>query len=140
MKKDFSHLEAYRCVDGKFATPVGATYGAFAIPHTEHKQDRFLCAVDDGTGPEQQQWEHVSVRLVSIVEAEQKTAVCRPPSIIEVDEMKRMFWDDDEAVVQIHQGEIEQDDNKAVVAHLWKPRIGSMMFPTEPQPETQKTE
>lgn len=64
-----------------------------------------FCIVSDGMG-----WEHVSVSL--------KT---RMPTWTELQFVKDLFWEDEEAVIQIHPKKSQYVNNHAFVLHLWRP-------------------
>jgi hypothetical protein len=64
-------------------------------------------------------WEHVSVSFSN-----------RCPTWEEMCEVKRMFWRDDECVVQFHPIESEYVNNYPYCLHMW--RIAQGEFPTPP--------
>lgn len=68
-------------------------------------------------------WEHVSV---SLPESPKKC-----PSWDEMCIVKKLFWDDDECVVQFHPQESEYVNIHPGVLHLWK--FVSSTFPTPPR-------
>lgn len=72
-----------------------------------------------GTG-----WDHVSVRVV------------KPnpgiPSWMQMNAAKRLMFNDDEVVMQLHPKESEYVNNHAHVLHLWRPRAGHGKIPTPP--------
>ena len=55
-------------------------------------------------------WEHVSVS---------RRDKC--PSWAEMDHVKRMFWDDEEAVMQLHPPRSQWVNNHPRCLHLWRP-------------------
>lgn len=55
-------------------------------------------------------WEHVSVSQQD-----------RCPSWAEMDHAKRLFWDDEEAVMQLHPPRSQWVNNHPHCLHLWKP-------------------
>jgi len=75
--------------------------GAFAIPFRS-----FMLTViaSDGLG-----WEHVSVSLKN-----------RCPNWDEMSFIKRLFWGDDETVIQFHPRRAEYVNNWPNCLHLWK--------------------
>ena len=64
-------------------------------------------------------WEHVSVSLEH-----------RIPAWDEMCQVKRMFWDDDEAVLQFHPPKSDYINNHPHVLHLWKPPYKVILPPT----------
>lgn len=125
MRKNFLHLDPYRAVDGAFASPLGATYGAFAVPVNGTSRDRFIMIVDDGTGPIKSGWEHVSVRVVT----DPTTMASRTPTWDEMSTVKSMFWDKDEVVAQFHVDNEDKVNIHPNVLHLWRPVGGTMPMP-----------
>jgi hypothetical protein len=84
--------------------------GAFFIPRGPGKAYRdsnapFKVIASDGEG-----WEHVSVSLPN-----------RTPTWAEMDSMKRMFWDDDDCVMQLHPPRADWINNHPYCLHLWRP-------------------
>lgn len=63
-------------------------------------------ALEDGATP----WEHVSVSLPD-----------RCPTWSEMCAVKRLFWDDDDTVVQFHPPRSEWVNNHEFCLHLWRP-------------------
>jgi hypothetical protein len=79
--------------------PVGTNSGAFQLG---------ALRIISGTGGG---WEHVSVSRID-----------RCPTWDEMDRVKRLFWRDDEIVMQLH---VNNDQKKNVFAyclHLWRPQ------------------
>lgn len=115
-----SKLDPYRLRKGRFATPPGATFGAFLIPCKalgERTFGAYTILADDGaeTG-----WEHVSVSM--------QRAADSLPGWLEMDAIKRLFWLPTETVVQYH---VPDDDHisNAEVLHLWRPTDGAVPRP-----------
>jgi hypothetical protein len=78
--------------------------GAFQIPRgTDGKY--FLVIASDGEG-----WEHVSVSLPS-----------RTPTWDEMCMIKKLFFEEDEAVVQFHPPKQDYVNNHQHCLHLWRP-------------------
>ena len=84
--------------------------GAFLILHGGVL---LSCIVSDGMG-----WEHVSC-----VPRKPNTRkeLGRTPTWAEMDWLKRQFWDDDEAVMQLHPPRSEWVNNSEFCLHLWRP-------------------
>ena len=64
----------------------------------------------DGTDPEAQGWEHVSVKCRN-----------RCPNWQEMSFVKDLFWADDECVIQYHPPKADYVNVHPYVLHLWKP-------------------
>lgn len=98
--------------------------GAFTIPL--QKQVLANCIVSDGTGVEQfglPLWEHVSVHIVDHGKE-------RTPSWKEMNQIKDIFWEEDECVVQFHPPKKDYVNNHPHVLHLWRWKEGD--FPRPP--------
>lgn len=70
-------------------------------------QGRLNIIVSDGEG-----WEHVSVK---------RTKNDRTPSWEEMCFVKELFWEGEEAVIQIHPPRSQYVNNNVNVLHLWRP-------------------
>lgn len=127
MKKDLSHLDHYRVRHGDFGSPMGSRFGAFMVPNRCSCAEVFHVIADDGTHPTQPGWEHVSVKVAIGSSCDGK--MTRIPTWREMDEIKRMFWDDDEIVVQYHVNDERKTNNHSSVLHLWKPVEGAFPMP-----------
>lgn len=93
----------YRVKSGPYGTPSNAgNYGAFFITH---KRKTFRCIASDDMG-----WEHVSVSLPD-----------RCPTWREMCEIKEMFWDDEDVVLQYHPAKSRYVNNHPYCLHLWRP-------------------
>jgi hypothetical protein len=85
--------------------------GAFAIK-LKHGQAVFVIA-SDGMG-----WEHVSVSRRD-----------RCPTWDEMCQVKAMFWDADDCVVQFHPARSEYVNNHPYCLHMWRPVRAEMPIP-----------
>jgi hypothetical protein len=81
----------------------GETYGAAMVPGPHHRDLRIIFS--DGEG-----WEHVSVSLPS-----------RCPYWDEMMFVKALFWDDEDAVMQLHPPKSEYVNEHPYCLHLWRP-------------------
>lgn len=79
-----------------------------------HKRKVFRCIASNEYG-----WEHVSVSLLD-----------RCPTWREMCDIKAVFWDADDVVIQYHPAEKEYINNHPYCLHLWRP-IGQTV-PTPP--------
>lgn len=83
--------------------PAGDAHnGIFEI---EHHGARLRCVVSDGMG-----WEHVSVSIRG-----------RLPTWEEMCHVKRLFWGDEETVIEFHPPRSEYVNFHRGVLHLWRP-------------------
>lgn len=93
--------------------------GYFLIPLAKTLSGMRVSAhVISGSGNDDVQWEHVSVR---IEESKGKSQKVRTPTWDEMCAIKKLFWRDDECVVQFHPPEAEYVNEHPNVLHLWKP-------------------
>lgn len=81
--------------------------GAFRIPAI---QGEFIVIASDGEG-----WEHVSARYMSI------SGQGRTPTWEQMCTIKRIFWDDEDVVMQLHPAKSDYINNHPHVLHLWRP-------------------
>lgn len=106
-----SEVERHRIKSGLYgSTPEYGNNGAFLIPHDGLN---FSVLVSDGGG-----WDHVSVSLPD-----------RCPTWEEMDHFKRMFWDDSEAVMQLHPPRSQWVSHHRYCLHMWKPQEGAIPLP-----------
>ena len=102
--------EKSRIIDGPFGSDKSyGNNGAFIIPMniSSKKYLNFLVIASDKAG-----WEHVSVSIRDID---------RCPTWEEMCEIKNIFWEKDETVVQYHPPENAYINNHNYCLHLWKP-------------------
>lgn len=83
--------------NGQFSWPLDAT-------------ESILCQASDGEG-----WEHVSVSI------HRRSGGTRMPRWSEMCMVKRLFWDAEDAVMQLHPPESTYVNNHPHVLHLWRP-------------------
>ena len=82
--------------------------GAFFIPRQQTKKGKyFLCIVSDAGG-----WEHVSVAI---------PAEKRNPTWDEMCYIKSLFWEEEDAVVQLHPPKSQYVNLAPYCLHLWRP-------------------
>ena len=82
--------------------------GAFSIPIGHNTTAN--CVVSDGLG-----WEHVSVHVAD------RDGKQRTPSWAQMCQIKDIFWEPEECVVQFHPPKSEYVNNHPNVLHLWRP-------------------
>lgn len=104
--------DRYRRKDAPFGyeSNAGDTFGFFIIPPRETMTGRQLkCMAVDG---DETGWEHVSVSLPDYPK--------KCPSWDEMCCVKRLFWGDDETVIQFHPPASEYVNNHTGCLHLWR--------------------
>lgn len=107
------NIEQYRVRDGAMASsPEDGRNGAFRIPTPT---GMLAVIVSDGSDWAESElpppaWEHVSVSLAA-----------RCPTWSEMDFVKRIFWRDDELVLQFHVPREQHINCHPYCLHLWKP-------------------
>lgn len=106
----FKAPEKYRVKKGRLASDksYGAN-GAFYIPNAITKGRDLFCIASDGLG-----WEHVSVHV-------ENRGKERTPYWDEMNFIKDLFWDEEDAVIQIHAPKSEYVNRHENTLHLWRP-------------------
>ena len=113
----FKVPEKYRVKEGMMgSTSSLGNNGYFVIPISQGVIAHVIAS--DGEG-----WEHVSVHVVE--EGEQFT-----PAWDEMCEVKDLFWDKEDTVIQYHPPESDYVNNHQHVLHMWRPI--DQDFPTPP--------
>lgn len=102
--RDVEHLEKFRVVNGPMAsTPEAGNNGMFLIPHQKYAKDRFQVTCSDGMG-----WEVVSFTYYK----KNKTPTWDDSCYI-----KDLFWEEEEAVMQLHRpASLRVSERKFVIA------------------------
>lgn len=119
VKAGFAFLERYRR-GGSF----GERSGAFQVP----LRPGVDAVVIVSEGCTEVPWEHVSAR-VYYRKANTKKWKCRVPTWAEMCQIKDLFWDAEEWVVQFHPAASEYVNFHPMVLHLWKPSAAEMPTP-----------
>jgi len=109
-------IERFRIISGDWASPTGSDYGAFLIPGPCRRELRVIASLGDAN--EDIPWEHVSVSLPN-----------RCPNWDEMDFIKNLFWDGEEAVMQLHPPRSAWINNHPYCLHLWRPMDGKIPLP-----------
>ena len=116
--KNLNDLDAYRVTSPEIIAAYGSagddTAGAFRVLSCVDKALLFIVA-SNAEG-----WDHVST-------SRQK----RPPNWREMEQIKRMFFKDDETAVQYHVPPGEHVNNHPNCLHLWRPHDVEMPRPPE---------
>lgn len=109
-------LEKWRLHSGPYGSSIGCDYGAFVIPGP---CGRDLCVIaSHGDANVDIPWEHVSVSLTN-----------RCPNWEEMDCIKRLFWDDEEAVMQLHPPRSQWVNQHKFCLHMWRPTTQEIPLP-----------
>lgn len=112
-------LEACRCQPKGFESQYGKMEGFFLIFYNDIR----LKVISSGKGDmscEESVWEHVSVSI----ECGKRT-----PTWDEMCFVKRLFWEDEETVIQFHPSKSEYVNTHPFVLHLWKPLHFGILLP-----------
>ena len=99
--KNLNELNQYRIRHPMYPDPGDETCGWFAIPG-KNGNSQLVCCASAYEG-----WDHVSVSLRT-----------RTPTWDEMAKVKRMFFDDEETVVQFHPKKSEYVNNHPYCLHL----------------------
>lgn len=87
-------------------------FGNRGLFHVPQRHGPTLCCISsDGLGTDGMGWEHVSVSPMG---------ADRCPTWEEMCLVKRLFWRDDETVVQFHPADDRYVNDHAHVLHLWR--------------------
>lgn len=122
MKSSFAHLERYRSPGtGLLSMPTakGERWGLFRIPAGKVEL-RVICdtiILDDVPT-----WDHVSAHALD-------TYGQRCPTWEEMCHLKKLFWDDEECVVQFHPAKSEYVNCHPYALHLWKYYLAPFPIP-----------
>lgn len=101
----------YRILSGPLGSDESfGNNGAFILP-IQNGKDRMVAIASDGEG-----WEHVSVSFKH-----------RCPNWDEMCKVKKMFWDDEDIVIQIHPPKSQYVNNHQNCLHLWR-KCGTNKF------------
>lgn len=109
MKKAWDRAEKFRWINapGIYGSAPGERGGVFIIPGPCNVELKVI--VSDSIAPDFP-WEHVSVSTRN-----------RCPNWPEMDFIKRLFWDDDECVMQLHPPRCDHVNCHPYCLHLWRP-------------------
>lgn len=95
--------------------------GAFAIPIRKGQFTYYAyCRASDGSG-----WEHVSITLLD----HKGKPIGRSPTWDEMCEIKKVFWDKDDTVIQIHPPEKDYVNIHPYCLHLWRSTTQEIILP-----------
>ena len=124
MRKDWRHIEKYRVRLGAVCeTHPGDDYGQFIVPF----YTVVTLIVMASAGGDIMPWEHVSVHArTNYGKVNEKV---RTPTWDEMCFVKAVFWEDDEAMMQLHPPKKEYVNTHPHVLHLWKPLAAEIPRP-----------
>lgn len=124
MKKDSSRVNQFRVRSGPIASgdEIGMC-GAFQIP----LKGRAQAVVVSSNGAPYTEWEHVSVH-VRYRNTKGKW-IERTPTWEEMSQIKKLFWDNDETVMQLHVPASDHINVHNHCLHLWKPLNAEIPVP-----------
>jgi hypothetical protein len=109
--------EAARVLTGRFGSSArDGCNGLFVLRGPDPDRARLQIISSDGGG-----WEHVSVSRRDVV-----------PTWDDMDFVKRLFWSDDQAVMQLHPPRAEWVNTHARCLHLWRPTTPGVEIPRPP--------
>jgi hypothetical protein len=108
--------DEYRILNGHWGSPKGADYGSFRIPGPCGED--LMVIASPGDADENIPWEHVSISTRN-----------RCPRWNEMCFIKELFWDDEDAVMQLHPPKSTWINNHAFCLHLWRPQDGNIPLP-----------
>lgn len=107
-------LERFRLKSGPMASPEGAKYGFFFVRLNNSLTNIKVMCSPMGEG----EWEHVSVSLQN-----------RCPTWDEMCQIKALFWDPEDTVIQLHPPQSEWINNSNFCLHLWRNRLHEQRLP-----------
>jgi hypothetical protein len=119
MRKELDkRVQVGRLTWGDWASsPEDGANGAFQVAAPSGIMLRIIAS--DGTHPDAEFWEHVSVSL----EAR------RCPNWPEMCFVKDLFWEDHETVIQFHPAKADYVNHHPFTLHLWRHRAGLQQTP-----------
>jgi hypothetical protein len=106
------------CRPDYWGTAADGNNGAFDVESPEPGW-RLALVASDGGG-----WEHVSVHAYNTIRTKQ-----RVPTWKEMSYVKRLCWDGEDVVMQLHPRESEYVNAHPHVLHLWRPTATTIPEP-----------
>lgn len=126
MRTDSTHINRFRNRSHplyKSDDNLGMT-GLFVVPLAVGCVAIIIASEGD---PEAMPWEHVSVRI-GVLKYHGKIKE-RIPTWDEMCAVKKLFWEDDEPVMQLHPPESDYINCHPCVLHLWRPTDQKIPMP-----------
>lgn len=116
MRKTTNGIERFRVREGPMGSNESFGFnGAFFVPWWRDPSITFKIICSCGMG-----WEHVSISLPH-----------RCPSWDEMCWLKDLFWEEEEAVMQLHPPKSTWVNNVRTCLHLWRPTDEAIPLPPE---------
>jgi len=110
-------LEKYRVTNGPMASKPEYGFNGVFVVQRDHRT-RFVCIASDGGG-----WDHVSV------EVKMRGSLQRLPTWEEMCWIRKLFFEDEEVVVQYHPPKSQYVNVHPFVLHLWRNQSGAIPLP-----------
>lgn len=111
-------VEPFRFRMGQFASSPSELQGAFFIPGPCSRE--LIVIASNGSAEHEILWEHVSVCVKR-----------HTPTWAEMDFIKRLFWDDEETVMQLHPPRSRWINNMPNCLHMWRPTNREIPLPPD---------
>jgi hypothetical protein len=112
--KNLRTLDRYRIYSPYHRSFGDESEGAFVVKsHASGKTLRMLASTGGG-------WDHVSVSYANKI-----------PSWKDMEQVKRMFFEDDEVVMQLHVRPTEHISHHPYTLHLWRPHAATIPLPPD---------
>jgi hypothetical protein len=111
-------LDRWRVRNGPYGSNLGEPFGAFFVPGPCGRDLKIIASSGDPTLDIY--WEHVSVSLTN-----------RPPNWEEMCFVKDLFWDAEEAAMQLHPPKSRWINNHNYCLHLWRPTNQEIPLPPD---------
>jgi hypothetical protein len=109
-------IERYRILNTQWGSDPGDDFGAFVVPGPTG--EKLMILASPGDADESIPWEHVSVSTKH-----------RCPTWKEMCWVKDLFWNPEEAVMQLHPPKSDWVNNHNYCLHLWRPMDGIIPLP-----------
>ena len=119
MRKNLELAEKYRIRTGEYATETGERFGAFGIKRPDCELHVIMCEAN-----ELAEWDHVSV-------SGRKGGRGHTPTRDQMCHVKKLFFEDEECVMQLHPPESGYVNIHPNCLHLWRP--ASAVIPLPPK-------
>lgn len=117
--------EKHRIVTGRLGSNASlGNNGAFIVNSIIPRRTLLIIASDGSDALELgiSRWEHVSVHV-------EESGKQRTPTWGEMCQVKNLFWDEEDAVIQIHPPKSDYVNNHEHVLHLWRPLDKDLPLP-----------
>ncbi len=111
-------LEEFRIRSGEYCSDPGDDFGSFAMRGPCGENLFIIASSGDHTAGIE--WEHVSVSTRR-----------RCPNWIEMCFVKDLFWDEEEAVMQVHPPKSRWINNHPYCLHMWRPTSQDIPLPPD---------